>query len=61
MDGGNDMAEKQTTFFDEVAKLRRLQKQYFKTRDINDLHAAKDQEKLVDRLIKDRGQTHLFD
>lgn len=43
-------------FFRAVAELRKLQKQYFKTRDINDLHAAKEQEKIVDRLIATNGQ-----
>lgn len=33
----------------------------FRSRDINDLHASKDQEKLVDDMIKDNGQKQLFD
>lgn len=43
------------TFFDEVAKLRELQKEYFKTRNSMALTASKKQEKLIDEEIKRVG------
>lgn len=36
------------TFFDEVAKMRQLQKDYFRTRSSLTLQASKKQEKLID-------------
>ena len=48
-------------FFRAVVEMRKAQKLYFATRDGNDLHAAKELEKTVDRLIKDNGQKALFD
>lgn len=35
-------------FFEEVAKMRQLQKDYFKTRSSMALYASKKQEKLID-------------
>lgn len=46
------------TFFDEVAKMRQLQKEYFRTRSSLTLQASKKQEKLIDDEIK-RAQTAL--
>jgi len=53
--------ESDREFFRAVVEMRKMQKSYFKTRDGNDLHAAKEQEKIVDRMIKDNGQKPLFE
>lgn len=39
-------------FFEEVVKLRKLQKDYFKTRSSMTLNASKKQEKLIDEEIE---------
>ena len=57
---------KHREFFDEVAKLRDLQKKYFKTRASIDLIACRKQEKKIDeeivrvqRLVEPDGQLRL--
>lgn len=55
-------------FYDEVVKLRRLQKKYFCIRSSGTLRSSKKQEKLIDseidrveRLIQKHRNTNLFD
>jgi len=55
-------------FYDEVVKLRRLQKKYFCIRSSGTLRSRKKQEKLIDseidrieRLIQKHHNTNLFD
>lgn len=54
-------------FFDEVVKLRALQKNYFHTRSSDALRASKRQEKLIDdeiervnKIIRNRNNPNLF-
>jgi hypothetical protein len=54
-------------FYDEVVKLRRLQKEYFRIRSSGTLRTCKKQEKLIDseidrveRLIQKHRNTNLF-
>lgn len=54
-------------FYSEMVKLRRLQKEYFKTRSSDTLRASKKQEKLiddeierVDKLIQKNSNPNLF-
>lgn len=49
-----------TSFFDLVVRMRVAQKQYFNSRDKEDLNAAKTLEREVDRLIRDSITPVLF-